>query len=87
MPKNYGSPTGVEAPKNQGRRTAQPGSAKSYLQSMVEAHNAYHGRSAAPKQQAPTQRPPPDRGGTQMGRDILGIGKGKVRRNVQEAEE
>jgi hypothetical protein len=47
---------------------------------MVDAHNDYQRQSSPPAQ------PPASRGGTQMARDVLGVGKPKVRRAIDEAD-
>jgi hypothetical protein len=84
MPKQYGSPTGTEKPKDKGRTKPQPGSAKSYIDHMVEAHNSYQKSTGATQKAAP-EKPPAGRGGSTMGRDVLGIGKPKSIRRVDDA--
>jgi hypothetical protein len=78
MPKSYGSPTGTEKPKNQDRTEPKAGSAKNYLEHMTAAHKAFQSQQS-PK--APPAQPPKGRGGTQMGRDVLGIGRATGKRS------
>lgn len=77
MPKQYGSPTGTEKPKNDSRHKPAEGSAKNYLEHMAAADRAFHSE----KSPATPAQPPKGRGGTQMGRDVLGIGRAKGKRS------
>lgn len=68
MPRQYGAPTGVQAPINTGRQQATPGSAKSYIEHMIEADKAFHASKA---------KPTPGRSGARL-QDTLAKGKPPV---------
>lgn len=82
MPRQYGSPIGVEQPKQENRTKAAPGNAKSYLEHMAEAHRNFESQRSAPQ----PRQPPKSSGHQSTYASVLGVGKPKVRRHLEEGE-
>ena len=80
-PKQYGAPTGVEKPQNQGR--TQPGPNSDYVKHMLKADAEFHARQGGGGGQPGKVQQRPKGSSASMG-GLIGIGSPKVPRRTEE---